>query len=152
MSRRAVVLALGCVTAIGVLPASAASPRTDRQVYVAAGGVSAGPIGSVYESRSQHPYADNVGLARSGSQQGEKSVYISVLDDSGFPVAARVEGFRGDEGFVLVSCNATEVDPLRLQGVTELRVTPFAGLCSASDKPTTTSLPTRGEVLFTFIR
>lgn len=152
MSRRVVVLALGCVVSVGVLPASATSPRTDRQVYIAAGGASAGPAGSLYESRSQHPYADNAGQARSSSKTGEKSVNILVLDGSGSPVAARIEGYRGDVGFVFVSCNATKVEPLRLQGITELRVTPFVGLCSAYGTPNTMSLPTSGEVIFTFNR
>lgn len=152
VSRRAVVLALaGLAATAAVMPASAAPTRTDTQVYIAAGGASAGAI-TAYASSSQRPVADNVGLVRSNSVKGEKSVIIRVQDGSGSPVAARVEGYRDGAGFVLVSCNASKVAAIRLKGVTELRVTPLAGLCAAAGTPNTMSLPTSGEVLFTFTR
>lgn len=147
MNRRlALIPALAAAAAATVLPATADTARTTRLIYVAPG--AAGGAGeTAYATTSQKPVADNVGVVRTASRAGEKSVVISVVDGAAGPVAVRVEGYRaGASSFALVSCSGRTA-PIRLTGVTELRVLPLAGVCG-----TAVSTPTTGQVLFTFRR
>ncbi len=146
--RTLALVAVAVATACLSLPASAAAPRIDKQVYLAGGGVSAGAL-TAYATSAERPAADNVGQVRSLPRKGEKGVRISVKDGSGAPVAARIEAFHKGSFLVTVTCDASK-HGLRLRGVTEIRVTPLVGVCTPATGSPVVSAPTTGEVVFAY--
>lgn len=132
------------------LPSSAATPRrTDVRTYVGSGGLSVG-AGTVYASSSPRPALDDVGLVRSVPRRGERSVVVSVADGTGAPIAVRLEEVTSSGLLAQVSCDGRRMTLSVLTGVRELRVTPLAGLCVTSGTHLSTSVPTAGQVTFSY--
>ena len=125
-------------------PAGAASGRTATEYYVSSGG--AALAGSTLYGSTP---AGNVGVARATSRPGESHVRILVTDSTARPISARVESLRGGRIDVRLVCSAGEIGPLTLTGPTELRVIPLLGACGSG---AVASVPTSGEVVFTFSR
>ncbi len=128
--------------------ATGASSRQEMGLYAGAGGAVVGTF-DAYASVDHPLVADNIGLVRSTSRRGEKWVRIRVEDGSGTTVAARIEVVVQGRGYVLVTCNASSVAPIRLRAITELRVFPLGGTC-LSPGTVAVSSPTTGRVLFDF--
>ena len=148
MSHRTPALVGAALAACLALPAHAASPRVDTQVYLASGGAAAGPI-TAYATSSEGTAGGNVGQVRSTPRPGEKGVRITVTDGSGAPVAARIEVLHKRGMLVVVTCDASK-QALRLRDASEIRVTPLAGVCTPTTGSPVASVPSTGEVVFAY--
>jgi hypothetical protein len=137
--RRRHIVACAVVGLVGATSAGANAFAPSDYTYVGPAGATAGS--TAYTQLDGNP----TGLGLGGVQVNTTKpgrLEISVADESGLPVAARITVFlRAGGGFTFVECDATSLTTQSLTGAAKVYVSPLLGPCGE-----VVSAPTRGVV------